>query len=365
MNDEEKKKRAEEKRRRAEDLAYGRWTDVLEHAGVDGSFLTGRHCPCPICGGTDRFRWSRKHSDEGLWACNQCTGWKWGNGFELLKAVQGFAYFYEAVDYVLEYFNGSAAQGPRRAPQPARGAAKVVDVERNVKRMTAIWEASRPITEGDPVDRYLKGRVPGLNIVPHMLRYHPALDYWQAPQKLDGKPILLGRHPAMVAKAFDATGAFVQLHKTYLTAEGNKANVPNVKKTERGVGINGFAVPLVRLEGDTLGISEGIESALAAMMLKAIPVWPCLNGPSMAAFDLPATLVDQIERVVIFADHDPLKKQPTRDGARFRSPGSFYAEQLADRVRSRGKRVVVVKAARVGHDMVDQWIAAADHAATA
>src|SRR5205085_10043803 len=129
-------------------------------------------------------------------------------------------------------------------------------------------------------------------------------DYWLPPDSGAAGPRLLGRYPALLAKAFDARGNFVQLHKTYLTPQGDKAFVPAVKKMERGVGAKAFAVPLLPVTGDTLGVAEGIESALAAAMLRRLPVWPCLSGPSLAAMELPRYLQPQLKRIVIFADHD-------------------------------------------------------------
>lgn len=340
---------------KAEDLAYGRWPDILQACGIEQSHFNGRHGPCPLCGGKDRYRWSNK--DGGLWVCNFCTEGRWANGFKLLMERMGYSHFREAADHVRAYFNGSSGTVATALTRPRRESEPALDVERSLKRMTALWAASRELSEGDPVHRYLQMRVPGLDFLPQMVRFHPALEYWAPPEAADGKPVLLGKFPAMVSKAFDAHGTFVQLHKTYLTADGRKADVPVVKKTERGVGINGFAVPMMPVAGDTLGVAEGIESALAAAMLRRIPVWPCLNGPAMAAFDVPDHLLHQLQRVVIFADHDQ-RKATRAQGARgpiYRSAGSHYAEQLAQRIRTRGKRVLVVKASRTGYDMADHW----------
>lgn len=343
---------------KAEDLAFGRWPEILQAAGMSDSFFNGRHGPCPFCGGSDRYRWS--HQNGGRWVCNICTEGRYGSGFKMLMQHMSYSNFRDAADYVRSYFNGSAPDGrPREASAPRRHEPEL-DVERSLRKMIGIWDACQPITEGDPVDLYLKSRVPGLDFVPQMIRFHPALDYWAPPESAQGKPVLLGRFPAMVAKAFDPRGNFVQLHKTYLTPQGTKADVPVVKKTERGVGVNGFAVPMMAVAGNTLGVAEGIESALAAAMLRKIPVWSCLNGPSMAAFDVPEHLLDQVDRIVIFADHDELKALPSaagQGGKRFRSAGSHYAEQLSERIRKRGKRVLVVKASRVGFDMADHWVA--------
>ena len=354
---------------KAEDLAYGRWPEILQRAGIADTFFNGRHGPCPFCGGNDRYRWSNKYG--GVWLCTMCpeSGGSWANGFKMLMKHMGYRSFRDAADHVRAYFNGAAFSGEaRRQAAPRPKSDPTADRERNLRRMHSIWEATRPITSGDPVDQYLKGRVPGLDFVPQMLRFHPALDYWAPPDDPNDRPVLLGKFPAMVAKALDPTGAFVQLHKTYLTEDGLKADVPIVKKTERGIGVNGFAVPVMPVPSDTLGFAEGIESALAAAMVRRIPVWPCLNGPSMAAMRVPDQLLDQVSRIVIFADHDALKALPPAgpdNSRRLRSVGSYYAEQLAARVRAHGKRVLVVKASRVGFDMADHWAKQQEHAVAA
>jgi putative DNA primase/helicase len=53
--------------------------------------------------------------------------------------------------------------------------------------------------------------------------------------------------------------------------------------------------------GDTLGIAEGIETALAASQLFHLPVWACLNAGLLQKWEPPKT----VKRVVIFADNDP------------------------------------------------------------
>ncbi len=347
----------------AEDLVRDRWPEVLERAGMDSAFFSGRHGPCPFCKGEDRYRWSKKYG--GVWLCNFCTKSSYQDGFKMLMLHMGYTQFAQAADHVREFFHvdGNTPSVQRTARASAR-VAEQEQLDRNYRRMQEIWAKCQKISSGDPVDLYLQSRVPGLNYVPDMIRYHPALDYWAPPEKDGEKPRLLGRFPAMIAKAFDVEGRFVQLHKTYLTREGCKADVPVVKKTERGIGINGFAVPIAPLRGRTLGFAEGIESALAASMIRDIPVWPCLNGPSMAAFAVPGRLLEAIDRIVIFADHDPLSMRLGSDGiAQYRRPGSEYAEQLACRAREQGKRVLVIKACRVGHDMVDQWREQNDRAA--
>ena len=63
--------------------ARGRWRDLLTTFGFDGESLDGRHHPCPLCGGTDRFR--MVDEDAGAVLCNQCFHERNGDG---LAAVQ-------------------------------------------------------------------------------------------------------------------------------------------------------------------------------------------------------------------------------------------------------------------------------------
>lgn len=342
-------------REKAEDLAADRWPEILMAAGMDASYFSGKHGPCPFCGGSDRYRWSKKHG--GVWVCNVCTQERWGNGMRMLMEHMGYSQFIDAADHVREYIYGAGhAHVRRNARVAAKKADPIAEIERQKRKMATLWEATREVIQGDPVDLYLHNRVCGLDFLPRMVRFHPQLDYWSRPDDPDGKPVLIGKFPAMVAKCFDAKGNFVQLHKTYLTADGRKADVPKVKKLETGIGAASFVVPMCAVKGDTLGFAEGIESSLAGAMLRGIPVWSCLSGPSMAAFDLPEQLQDQVRNIVVFEDNDPRRLVAVAGGEkRWRSAGVDYARKLGERMRQRGKRVLFVKAAKVGTDMADFW----------
>ena len=65
------------------DAARNKWSDVLSKLGVDQSFLKKKHGPCPMCGGTDRFRFDNK-GGNGTWICNQCGA---GNGMNLIMLL--------------------------------------------------------------------------------------------------------------------------------------------------------------------------------------------------------------------------------------------------------------------------------------
>lgn len=346
----------------AEDLAYGRWPEILASAGLDSSFLTGRPGPCPFCNGKDRYQFQNRNG--GRYICRSCTEAKYRSGFDLLMRHMGYKTFREAADHVRDFFNVSSGESAdRRVERPALSVVRPGDewtperVSRNLAKMQAIWDQSVPVKMGDPVDLYLRSRVPGLKQVPEEIRFHPELPYWDPPATLNGRPTLRGHYPAMMVRGFDAEDRFVQIHKTFLTSDGRKADVPNAKKTDVGVGSNSFALRLGTPAGDSIGVAEGIETALSAMVLRpGTVVWPCHSSTILSNFMVPASLKGQIRRVIIFCDNDQAKV--VRKGSAgspdvLRRAGQEAGATLADRLRKVGIRSLMIQPAKVGTDMND------------
>ncbi len=59
--------------------ARGHWPRILPALGV--KVIKNRHMPCPVCQGTDRFRFD-DIDGRGTWICNQCGA---GDGMDLVK----------------------------------------------------------------------------------------------------------------------------------------------------------------------------------------------------------------------------------------------------------------------------------------
>ena len=110
--------------------AMGRWPEILAAlAGLSEAELRDRHQPCPLCGGTDRYRFDDKDG-SGSWFCNQCGGKDQrggaGSGMDLLMRRQGWS-FVEAARQV-EAFLGlvpdapdtSSSKGSNRNSKPWR-----------------------------------------------------------------------------------------------------------------------------------------------------------------------------------------------------------------------------------------------------
>jgi len=63
--------------------ACGHWPSILPALGV--KVIKNRHQACPVCGGSDRFRFDDKEG-RGTWFCNQCGA---GDGLKLVEKVFG------------------------------------------------------------------------------------------------------------------------------------------------------------------------------------------------------------------------------------------------------------------------------------
>jgi putative DNA primase/helicase len=304
-------------RTRTADEAIGRWPGILQSLGVDPAYLSKRHGPCPICAGKDRYRFDDKDG-RGTWYCSHCGA---GDGFRLLQRMQGWS-FGEAARQV-DRIVGTMRPGPI---VPERTAAS------KVRALAQVWEASKAIVHGDPVWRYLNRRL-GIEQVPAGLRLHPGLRYTDE----DGRE--LGRFPAMLAKIQYPDGTGASIHRTYLTDEGDKAPVPQPKKIMTGKPLNTGAVRLGEV-GATLGIAEGIETALAASVRFGVSVWATTTATLLEGWVPPAG----VDRVLIAGDND----------ASFTGQAAAY--RLARRLVREGLVVEIQIPEHVGKDWADVGI---------
>jgi putative DNA primase/helicase len=254
------------------EMARGRWLGILAAYGVDDRTLSGRHVPCPICGGKDRFRFDDKQGN-GTWFCNQCGS---GTGISLVMAIKGWD-FRTAAGEVDKLIQNVQVTPARRTKDP-------------LPRLKQIQAGLLPMDSINPVRLYLQGR----NLQPtRATRYHPGLKCF------DGKTYL-GTFPAMVCQVLCPNGTGATWHVTYLTREGTKAPVPAVKKLMPPVlPLAGCAIRLFPLV-DHIGIAEGIETALAVTRDTGVPCWAAANATLLEQFSPPPG----VKRVTIFGDND-------------------------------------------------------------
>ena len=258
-------------------VAAGRWPGILLALGVSERALSGKHAPCPMCGGKDRFRFDDKEG-RGTYYCSGCGA---GDGVQLAMAVTGAT------------FRETALQIERMAGWVQHTVSNVgMSDEHKVAALRRAWSASKPIQHGDEVTRYLAGRGLALDRLPDSLRLHPRLRY------RDEDGALVGHFAAMLATITDASGQAVSLHRTYLL-DGQKAPVAEPRKLMAGRPIAGAAIRLAPAS-ERIGIAEGIETAIAASELFSLPVWSCISTSGVESFEPPAG----VKAVSIFADND-------------------------------------------------------------
>jgi hypothetical protein len=193
---------------------------------------------------------------------------------------------------------------------------------KNKNKAAQLWYSSDRI--GQPLIRYLDHR--GLAAVkeqlPASLRFIPDLAYWQVD---DDKPIYLGSFPAMVAAVTDLNGDVIAIHRTYLTGDGRKAPVPKVKKLLGS--LNGGVIELSPLgNGETLCLTEGIETGLAVHLSTGLPVWACVSAHGLKTVQLPKS----VKQVHIMADLD------------VSGTGERAGSELAQRLITEGRKVKLV-----------------------
>jgi putative DNA primase/helicase len=204
----------------------------------------------------------------------------------------------------------------------------------NARHIAQVWAQCVPLVPGDPVTLYLKRRgFGGVWPLPEALRLYRALTYWHGAEKL-------GTFPAMVAPIMAPDGRAVALHRTYLTADGRKADVPTVKKLTGVAGpLAGACIPLHQPMRGVIGAAEGIETALAARLASGVPTVATYCASALASFMWPAG----VQRIVVFADND--------------KAGREAADALCARVIRAGLRASVMTPSDEGNDWADVWAA--------
>ena len=295
-----------------QDRCIGRWRTILPAVGIAKEFLTGKHGPCPICGGTDRWRFDDK-GGRGTWFCTHCGA---GGGVDLVMRFAKIE-FAGARKLIEQHLPDAAVEAPKVRREPDNG------------RMMNLWRSAMPLSGNDPASWYLAGRGLLHTSWPTQLRFHPRVTYFH-----DDKTRT--EHPAMLALYVGPDRLTSTIHTTYLDERGRKAEVPEVRKLAPGKTPKGGAVRLAP-SAETMGIAEGIETALSAMRLYDVPVWAALNAGKLVQWQPP----QNVRHVLVFGDND-------RSLA-----GQHAAWSLAYRLKTEGFNVEVRLPDEIGTDWND------------
>ena len=155
------------------------------------------------------------------------------------------------------------------------------------RRAQDLWDDALPIV-GTPAQAYLRRRA--IPQTPSVLRYHPRTPL--------GRGKLAAFRPAMLA-AIHEDDRFVALQRTFLDGhEPRRAR--DLANPRRSLAQPGRGAVLLAPATEVLGLAEGVESALSAMLLLGIPVWATLGSERFPHVAVPQT----VTRLILLPDND-------------------------------------------------------------
>lgn len=324
----------------AEDLVKGNWEAILTHAGLDSSYLRYREGPCPLCGGTERYRWKRAQ-EAGF-----CNGCRRISGFQLLIHILGTD-FIGAANFVRKWKGYQDSNDWSGGTHVARVAQPLVkedafDPDALRAKYQKAWSEAAPVQQGDTAHSYLSTRVPGMVEIPRVTRLHPGMGYYERGE--DDKFFLVGTYKVMLCAAQGLDGRVTNLWRTYLGADGQKAPVKNAKKAFGKFLQPSSAVRLFEPETE-LGIAEGVENAIWVTVNYGIPCWATLSESGMRKFDVPSGY-ERVKKFRIFGDNDA-------PDSRGRRAGNDAAETLKSKLRVDGRHATVILPKWTSMDFAD------------
>ncbi|EPH3361781.1 primase-helicase zinc-binding domain-containing protein [Citrobacter freundii] len=251
--------------------ACGHWPRILPALGV--KVIKNRHQSCPVCGGSDRFRFDDKEG-RGTWFCNQCGA---GDGLKLVEKVFGVTPS-EAAGKV----NAVTGNLPPVAPEVIAAAEAETEADRKAATALAVrlMEKTRPATG----NAYLtcKG-FPALECLTLTVMH-----------KTGGVTFRTGD---VVVPLYDDTGVLVNLQ--LINADG-------LKRTLKGGQVKGAChiIEGKKQAGKRLWIAEGYATALTVHHLTGETVMVALSSVNLPSLASLARQKYPACQIVLAADRD-------------------------------------------------------------
>lgn len=164
----------------------------------------------------------------------------------------------------------SRTAGPAATPASSPAGPKGPNAQDRAEKVAEIVRRSETLVS-TPVLAYLRHR--GITATP--------------PDCIRYRQFAWNKFGAMVALATDAAGEVLAIQQVYLTAEGRKAPLDVVKRTNKAV--DGWAErSAVRLPGrEPLVLCEGVETALSVWQATGQEVWACLGISNIGRAPVP------------------------------------------------------------------------------
>ncbi|EAA7367079.1 DNA primase [Salmonella enterica] len=251
--------------------ACGHWPRILPALGV--KVIKNRHQSCPVCGGSDRFRFDDKEG-RGTWFCNQCGA---GDGLKLVEKVFGVTPS-EAAGKV----NAVTGNLSPVAPEVIATAEAETVADRKAAAALAVrlMEKTRPATGNAYLTR--KG-FPVLECLMLTVMH-----------KTGGVTFRAGD---VVVPLYDDTGALVNLQ--FINADG-------LKRTLKGGQVKGacHVIEGKKQAGKRLWIAEGYATALTVHHLTGETVMVALSSVNLLSLASLARQKYPACQIVLAADRD-------------------------------------------------------------
>lgn len=313
-------------------VAKGKWHYILKElapAMTNAIEYAPEHVSCPVHGGADGFRMFSDYNDTGGGICNTCNKGKgFSNGFSMLAWVKDYSRL-DAIREVNAWLKDEKID-PVKSNRPIPVMKPRIDPIAAGKKLSEVMDGTVPL-KGSIGELYLQGRGIWLPNQSPVLRFHPSLPYYHKVEKGDKFAKFFGNFPAIITPIRNKHGKLVSIHRTFLSLDGKtKAPVPDAKKLMSGIEeLGGASARLFHPEDDNpdlkgvLGVSEGLETGLAARAVSTMPVWMGVSATLLQQMHIP----DWVELLVIWADLDASRR------------GEEAANMLADSAEKQGKKV--------------------------
>ncbi|HID3749345.1 TPA: primase-helicase zinc-binding domain-containing protein [Citrobacter freundii] len=251
--------------------ACGHWPRILPALGV--KVIKNRHQACPVCGGSDRFRFDDKEG-RGTWYCNQCGA---GDGLKLVEKVFGVT-----PSVAAGKVNAVTGNLPPVAPEVIAAAEAETDADRKAAAALAVrlMEKIRPATGNAYLTR--KG-FPAQECLTLTVMH-----------KTGGVTFRTGD---VVVPLYDDTGALVNLQ--LINADG-------LKRTLKGGQVKGAChiIEGKKQAGKRLWIAEGYATALTVHHLTGETVMVALSSVNLLSLASLARQKSPACQIVLAADRD-------------------------------------------------------------
>ena len=267
--------------------ANGMWPTILNSLKITVP-EKGKHGPCPVCGGNDRFHFIDDH-DGGEWHCRQCDK-SHGDGFDLISRCLNID-IKEAVSAVSQIIGNDTRSSNKPAKKENASEQNAVDITQKV----ASTLSKIPCTPSS----YLAGK---------------GITGYEFPTLPDGRLFL---------PIINADGVYCGAQT--ITPDGRKCLIKGTRK--KGAFI--APVPLPDSPREII-IAEGLATAISAGMLHSGAVVAALDAGNLKPVALALRERYPEAKIIIAADNDWVQRGETDEhGKPKRNAGKIYAVEAA------------------------------------